>query len=75
MNTPFNFDENLQERLVYVKPVAVTDLPEQLQDQAGDLEQIYAVHGPDGERLALVANRGLAFEIARQHDLAPVNVH
>ena len=38
-------------------------------------DQIYAVHSPNGERLALVKDRKLAFALARQNDFAPVNVH
>jgi len=33
------------------------------------------VHDAAGERLALVADRKLAFLLARQNDLAPVTVH
>lgn len=63
------------EPIVYVRPVKVADLPQDLQAQIGGLEWVYAVHRPDGERLALVRDRALAFTLARQHDLAPVNVH
>jgi hypothetical protein len=62
-------------KIAYVREVAVADLPEELQEQAGDLTTIYAVHDADGERLALVADRRLAFHLARQNDLAPVSVH
>ena len=55
--------------------VPVADLPEPLRVQAAGLEVIYAVHRPDGERLALVRDRALAFALARQNDLAPVNAH
>ena len=41
----------------------------------GDLDQLYAVHDSDGQQLALVADRKLAFVLARQHDLSPVAVH
>ena len=61
--------------IVYVRPVLVADLPSELQAQAEGFETIYAVHRPDGERLALVADRALAFALARQHDMAPVSVH
>jgi hypothetical protein len=61
--------------IVYVRPVAVADLPEDVREQAGGLDTIYALHRPDGARLALVRDRGLAFMLARQNDLAPVNVH
>jgi len=75
MNTVYEFDNQDAERLVYVRPVDVSDLPQELQDQAGSLDQIYAVHSPDGERLALVRDRTMAFALARQNDFAPVNVH
>ena len=38
-------------------------------------ETLYAVHDAQGTRLALVKDRELAFVLARQNDLAPVNVH
>lgn len=62
-------------RLVYIRPVAVQDLPEEVQEQAEGAETIYAVHAADGERLALVKDRKLAFILARQNDFAPVTVH
>ncbi len=61
--------------IVYVKPVAVADLPAEVQAQAEGLKQLYAVHSEDGEQLALVADRKLAFSLARQNDLSPVTVH
>jgi hypothetical protein len=61
--------------IVYVRPVAVADLPAELQRQAEGFATLYAVHRPDGERLALVADRKLAFALARQNDMAPVSVH
>lgn len=61
--------------IVYVRPVSVAELPEEVQAQIPGVESLYAVHSEDGERLALVRNRELAFVLARQNDLAPVNVH
>lgn len=76
MDHPFKpGQENKDLAIVYIRPVAVSDLPQALRQQAGDLETIYSVHRPDGERLALVADRSLAFHLAREHDLAPVSVH
>ena len=75
MNTPYDLAKLGDEQIVYVRPVLVDELPEELREQAGDMKQIYAVHNSDGERLALVANRGLAFALARQNDLTPVTVH
>lgn len=37
--------------------------------------KVYAVHSEEGERLALVRDRKLAFILARQNDLTPVTVH
>ncbi len=64
-----------EHRLVYVRPVSVAGLPDAMQIEIGDLTTVYSVHGEDGEQLALVANRDLAFSLARQHDMAPVFVH
>lgn len=64
-----------EDRIVYVRPVAVADLPAELREQAMGAETVYAVHRPDGARLALVRDRALAFVLARQNDMAPVNVH
>lgn len=75
MNTPFDFKDIDKERLVYIRPVEVSDLPEDMRDQANGLDQVYAVHSSDGLRLALVKNRKMAFDLARQNDFAPVNVH
>ncbi len=61
--------------IVYVRPVLVSDLPTELQEQAEGFATIYAVHRPNGERVALVAESKLAFALAREHDMAPVWVH
>ena len=64
-----------QDRIVYVRPVAVADLPEELRLQAEGRETIYAVHRPDGRRVALVADRNMAFALSRQIDMVPVSTH
>lgn len=61
--------------LVYIRPVAVADLPEDVQAQAEGLKTLYAIGNEDGEQLALVKDRKLAFVVARQNDMAPVSVH
>ncbi len=75
MDHEFDFGEADRRPIVYVRPVAVADLPAALQAQTGGLEQLYAVHSADGQRLALVADRKLAFVLARQNDFQPVNAH
>lgn len=75
MNVKFENLPGSQRAIVYVRPVLVADLPVELQAQAEGFETLYAVHRPDGARLALVADRNLAFALARQNDMAPVSVH
>ena len=75
MNHPFRFPDSDAGRIVYVRPVAVRELPKDLRDQVPGVETLYALHRPDGARIALVLERDMAFALARQNDLAPVNVH
>lgn len=75
MDTKYDFGEGEANRIVYVRKVAVKDLPENVRAQVGGLDSLYAVHSSDGEQLALVRDRSLAFVLARQNDLAPVAVH
>lgn len=64
-----------EDRIVYVREVAVKDLPEEVQREVGGLDKLYAVHSAEGTRLALVRDRNMAFVLARQNDFAPVAVH
>lgn len=75
MNTAYDFGPEVDEKIVYVRPVSVADLPKEIRTQAQGIETLYSVHDENGERLALVRDRGLAFALARQNDFAPVNVH
>ena len=61
--------------VVYVRRVAIDSLPDEVRQQAPGLDALYAVHGIDGERLALVRDRTMAFLLARQNELTPVSVH
>ena len=75
MNTTYDFGTTIPNNIVYVKTVAVADLPEDIQSQVQGAETLYSVHRENGEQLALVADRKLAYALARQHDMAPVAVH
>ncbi len=76
MNTRFNaLPDGGDQRIVYILPVAVADLPDEIREQLDGVDTLYAVHRPNGERLALVRERGMAFALARQNDLAPVSAH
>ncbi len=61
--------------IVYVRSVEVASLPKPLQDQAGDMDQIFAIHDQNGAVLALVDDRKTAFRMARANAMAPVSVH
>lgn len=75
MDVKFDALPESERQIVYVRPVTVAELPEALRAQIGPVETVYAVHRPDGERLALVRDQRLAFALARQNDLAPVHAH
>lgn len=62
-------------RIVYVKTVAVGDLPKDMQASAEGRDHLYAVHDAEGEQLAVVTDRKLAFALARQNDFSPVAAH
>ena len=74
MDTPYEFETD-GARTVYVKAVDIADLPADVQDQINSDDPLYAVHSEDGQQLALVAGRKLAFSLARQNDYTPVPVH
>ncbi len=75
MDTKIDFLPGTEDKIVYVRPVDVADLPADVQEQAEGVETLYAVHDADGTRLALVADRTMAFVLARQNHLTPVTVH
>lgn len=75
MDTEFELSTLKEDRIVYVRSVDVADLPDDVREQVGESESLYAVHRADGVRLALVKDRSMAFALARQNDLAPVTVH
>ncbi|NIZ08540.1 DUF1150 family protein [Pseudooceanicola sp. HF7] len=81
MDSTYEFDQpgDAVAELVYVRPVETADLPEEVQaeieEQLPGQTRVFAVHNAEGERLALVKDRDMAFVLARQNDLAPVTVH
>ena len=75
METRYEFRQDADRPIVYVRAVEVDDLPAEMRDQLGDLTTLYAVYTAEGERLALVKDRKLAFLLARQNNMEPVTVH
>lgn len=69
-------------KLVYVRTVLASEVVDDLvDDDTGAVIDIpggttlYSVHSGDGQRIALVGDRDLAFAAARQHEMHPVSVH
>ncbi|MBC7131599.1 MAG: DUF1150 domain-containing protein [Roseovarius sp.] len=75
MDVKYDFGTMNGRPIVYVRPVKVDDLPEEVRAQLGGVDTLYAVHSIEGERLALVRDRKMAFFLARQNDMEPVTVH
>ncbi|MEM7724503.1 MAG: DUF1150 family protein [Pseudomonadota bacterium] len=68
-------EANARQPIVYIRKVAVSDLPADLQERVEGVEALYAIGNEDGKQLALVKDRHLAFVVARQNDFSPVSVH
>lgn len=69
-------------KLVYIRTVVARDVMDDLRDEDGELSFdveddaiLYSVHSSEGERIALVGDRDLAFAAARQYEMNPVSVH
>lgn len=75
MDVKYDFGKQNGRPIVYVRSVKVDDLPEEMRAQLDGVQTLYAVHSTEGERLALVRDRKLAFFLARQNDMEPVTVH
>jgi hypothetical protein len=75
MHSKYDFSHFDTDDLVYIKTVEVTELPLDLQRQVGPDKTLYAVHKADGERVAVVENRALAYSLARDNDLTPMTLH
>jgi hypothetical protein len=67
--------------LVYVKPIPAREIlgstpVEEIEGIELDPDQtFYALHGADGQRLAVMMDRESAMAAALAHELAPVSVH
>ncbi len=67
--------------LVYVRPIKAAEViaSTPVADMQGIVldpaQTLYAVHGADGSRLAVVADRDSAIAVAVANEMAPVSVH
>ena len=67
--------KNLGQQFIYLKPVSAAELPEELRQEAGDIEIVFSVHNTEGEQVALVADKRVADALARQNELEVVALH
>ncbi len=65
---PFGDDSR---SIVYIREAKPDEIPADAEIEG----PVYAVHDATGRRLALAADRNLAFALARQNDLTPMSVH
>ena len=75
MHEPSDVVNQQERQIVYVREVKVADLPREVRAQASGLKTLYAIGSETGEQLALVADRKMAFVVAREHDMEPLSVH
>lgn len=75
MNVKSDMIKSAKSAIVYVRKVDVSDLPQDVQEQLNDAGTAYSVHTANGESLALVSDRDLAFRLAKDHGFSPVSVH
>ena len=75
MNAKFDFGPEAGARIVYVREVPVSDLPEEIRAQVPKGAEVWGVHNPEGECIALTQDRSTAFFVARENDLEPVSAH
>jgi len=74
MNTKFDLSA-MSANIVYLKRIMTADLPEGVRAQAGDMEQVFAVHDGDGAQVAYVANLKFANHLAEQNNVRIVTLH
>jgi len=65
----------LEDRIVYLKPIDKEDLPDEVIDQTGEIEQLWSVHNSEGEQLALIGDLEQAYDLAREFSYSPMTLH
>ena len=72
--TPESFGLGDTNETAYIRAVAVDDLEPEVDAPEG-VDVLYALHDPNGKRLALFDDRDLAFAVARSNEIPAVSVH
>ena len=65
----------LEDRIVYLKPINKADLPAEVVEETGDIDQLWSVHNSEGEQLALVGDLDQAYDMAREFSYSPMTLH
>lgn len=73
--TPLYEQMGLPSNNVYIREVNVSELPEEMREEAGDLQSLFAVFAEDGSQIALVDNQKVAFDLAKEHQFNLQQVH
>jgi len=63
------------ENIVYLRAVDAADLPDEVRQQAGAVDTLFAVHNTKGEQLAIVTNPAIANDLAAANNMRLVTVH
>lgn len=66
----------LGENIVYLRPVDVADLPDDVRAEAAEVatKTLFAVHNTEGEQVALVASADVASHLAKANELQLVTL-
>ena len=65
----------LEDRIVYLKPIDKADVPDEVFEEIGDIDQLWSVHNSEGEQLALVGDLNQAYYMAREFSYSPMILH
>ena len=73
--TPLYEQMGLPSNNVYIREVNVSELPDDMQDEVGDLKSLFAVFAEDGSQIAIVDSPKNAFDLAKEHSFNLQQVH
>lgn len=63
----------MKSQIVYIREAGKDELPDELRDSG---QKLFAMHDAEsGQRIAVTADRKLAFALAVKNDLTPISVH
>ncbi len=65
----------LQDGIVYLRSVDPADLPEDVLEETGQVDQLWSIHNSDGDQLAFIADLEMAQELAKQFSYKAMTVH